>query len=65
MTTVLSIVMRTAPIPVTVGIFEARREHGGPKVTTVTRMAALRHEKDDSYKDGDPEGAHPCDGWHF
>ena len=41
MTTVLRITMRTPPIPVTVGIFEARREHEGPKVTTVTRMAAM------------------------
>ena len=47
--------MRTTPIPVTVGTFEARRQHEGPKsddsyedggfaapkTTTVTRMATL------------------------
>ena len=33
--------MRTTPIPVTVGTFEARRQHEEPKVTTVTRMATL------------------------
>ena len=33
--------MRTTPIPVTVGTFEARRQQQGPKVTTVTRMEAL------------------------
>ena len=33
--------MRTTPIPVTVGTFEARRQHEGPKVMTVTRMATL------------------------
>ena len=37
--------MRTTPIPVTVGTFEARRQHEGPKVTTVTRMEALRAPK--------------------
>ena len=37
--------MRTTPIPVTVGTFEARRQHEGPKVTTVTRMEALRLQK--------------------
>ena len=37
--------MRTIPIPVTVGIFEARREHEGSKVTTVTRMEAVRRPK--------------------
>ena len=37
--------MRTTPIPVTVGTFEARRQHEGPKVATVTRMEALRLQK--------------------
>ena len=37
--------MRTTPIPVTVGTFEARRQHEGPKVTTVTRMEALQLQK--------------------
>ena len=37
--------MRTTLIPVTVGIFEMRREHEGPKVTTVTRMEAFRRHK--------------------
>ena len=45
MTTVLRIAMKTTPIPVTVGNFEAGREHEGPKVTTVTRMQALRRQK--------------------
>ena len=37
--------MRTTPIPVTVGTFEARRQHEGPKVTTIVRMEALRLQK--------------------
>ena len=37
--------VRTTPIPVTVGTFETRREHEGQKLTTVSRMAALRHQK--------------------
>ena len=65
MRTVLRIAMRTTPIPVTVGTFEARRQHEGPKVTTVTRMEALRLQNDDCYEDGDPDGADPCDCWHF
>ena len=68
MRTVLRIAMRTTPIPVTVGPFEARRQHEGPKVTTVTRMEALRLQKRRqlrSYEDGDPDGADPCDCWHF
>ena len=32
------------PIPVTVGTVETRRKHEEPKVTTVTRMAALRRQ---------------------
>ena len=57
--TVLRMAMRTTPIPVTVGTFQAR-----PKVTTVTRMKALRHPNDDNYEDCDPE-RDPCDCWHF
>ena len=45
MRTVLRIAMRTTPIPVTVGTFEARRQHEGPKVTTVTRMEAFAAPK--------------------
>ena len=48
-------------IPATGGTFEARRKHERPKVTKVTRMEALRHQKDDSYEDGDPERALPCE----
>ena len=33
------------PIPVAVGTFDTRRKHEEPKVTTVTRMAALRRQK--------------------
>ena len=35
----------TAPIPVTVDTFEARRKHEGLNVTTLTRMVALRLKK--------------------
>ena len=41
-TTVQNIAMR---IRVTVGMFKARDKHEGPKVTTVTRMEALRLEQ--------------------
>ena len=34
--------MRTTPIPVIAGAFEARRKHEGLKVTTVTRMATSK-----------------------
>ena len=45
--TVARIVIVTlgGPIPVTVGTFETRGKHKEPKVTTVTRMAALRRQK--------------------
>ena len=42
MMTVTSIVTLGGPIPATVGTFETQRKHEEPKVTTVTRMAALR-----------------------
>ena len=33
------------PDPVNVGTFETRWKHDGPRVTTVTRMEALRRQK--------------------
>ena len=39
------IVTLGGPIPVTVGPFETRQEQEEPKVTTVTRLAALRRQK--------------------
>ena len=65
MRTVLRIAMRTTPIPVTAATFEARRQHEGPKVTTVTRWRLCGSKNDDSYEDGDPDGADPCDCWYF
>ena len=56
--TVARIAMSTTLMPVTVDTVETRRRRIGPKVTTVTRKAALN---DDSYEDGDPEEPHPCD----
>ena len=43
--TVTGIVTLGGPVPVTVRTFEMRRLHEEQKVTTVTRMAALRRRK--------------------
>ena len=37
--------MSTTLMPVSVDAFETRRRHIGPKVTTVTRKAAVRRQK--------------------
>ena len=49
-------------IPVTVGTFETPRKHEEPKVTTVTRMATLRHQKRRQLRGSRPAGPQP---WHF
>ena len=36
--------MRTTPIPATVDTFETRQKQEGVKVTTITRMAAVRRQ---------------------
>ena len=36
---------KSAPIPVTVGTFDTRRKHKGPKLATATRMAAFSQQQ--------------------
>ena len=45
MMTGIRLVTIGGPIPVTVGTFEMRRKHEETKVTTDTRMEALRRQK--------------------
>ena len=43
------------PIPVTASLLKREQKHENIKLTTGTRMAS---EKEDNYKDGDPERHH-------
>ena len=43
-------------IPQTVGTLETRRKHKEPKVTTVTRMAAVRRQKRRQLRGSRPPG---------
>ena len=59
LTIVPRIVVKTTPIPVTVGIFEARGNHEGSDDSC--QDAGFEANNNDRYEDGDLEGAHPCD----
>ena len=60
-TTVAGIVMTTASMHVTVGAFDTRQKHMGPKVATIMKMRLSDIKNDDSYEDGDLKRLHPCD----